>query len=140
MFLQSARMEIIILLKIIQLPKVSFLYSIAITSRAVESGFKIRFTSPIRHSYLSFTLLPSSVKLSKRSLMMFYHSLKRNKFVLNRTSFETVRIAAYNRAALKQSLFPRKLRRLLAKTTIHRAWLQGHTGSFLVSVLERNDN
>ncbi|MFV8386925.1 hypothetical protein ACNO5E_22755 [Vibrio parahaemolyticus] len=57
---------------------------------------------------------------------------------LDRTSFEAVRISAYKATSVGRKPVPRIVRKWLARTNIHRAWLQGHTGSFLLPVLERN--
>lgn len=57
--------------------------------------------------------------------------------MLNRNSFELVRIYAYKSAALGKKPVPKFIRKLVAKTMLHRAWLQGRTGSFLTSVLDR---
>jgi hypothetical protein len=57
--------------------------------------------------------------------------------MLDRQSFESVRIWAYNQRGLGRKPLHKVIRRALARTTIHRAWLQGWTGSFLVSVLDR---
>ncbi len=51
----------------------------------------------------------------------------------DQTSFELVRISTYK----YQLKLPRWIRKFTAKTSFHRAWLQGFTGSFLVSVDER---
>ena len=58
--------------------------------------------------------------------------------MLERDSFELVRIYAYTSVALRKKPVPKLIRKLVAKTMLHRAWLQGHTGSFLLSVLDRN--
>ncbi|MDA0152362.1 hypothetical protein OH460_08610 [Vibrio sp. Makdt] len=50
-----------------------------------------------------------------------------------KSSFEWVRINAYQ----SQIIPPRFMRKLMGRSPIHRAWLQGVTGSFLVPVLER---
>lgn len=60
--------------------------------------------------------------------------------MLDRQSFEIIRIWTYNQRGLGRKPLNHAIRRLLARTNIHRAWLQGWTGSFLVSVLERFDN
>lgn len=57
--------------------------------------------------------------------------------MLDRDSFELVREWTYRREATGRSSVPKLVRKILARTTIHRAWLQGKSGSFLVSVLER---
>jgi len=57
--------------------------------------------------------------------------------MLDRSSFEFVRITAYKAVCKGKKQAPRQLRKLVAKTNLHRAWLQGHSGSFLVPVLER---
>ncbi|MEZ9614856.1 MULTISPECIES: hypothetical protein [Vibrio] len=58
--------------------------------------------------------------------------------MLDRDSFEYVRINAYKTAGVGKKPLPKFMRKLVARTTLHRAWLQGSTGSFLVPVLERN--
>ncbi len=58
--------------------------------------------------------------------------------MLNRDSFELVRIYAFTSVALGKKPVPRIIRKLAAKTMLHRAWLQGYTGSFLLSVLDRS--
>lgn len=58
--------------------------------------------------------------------------------MLDRDSFELVRIYAYKSVALGKKPVPKLIRKLVAKTMLHRAWLQGHTGSFLLSVLDRS--
>lgn len=58
--------------------------------------------------------------------------------MLNRDIFELVRIYAYKSSGLGKKPVPKIIRKLVAKTKVHRAWLQGHTGSFLVSVSERS--
>ena len=56
--------------------------------------------------------------------------------MLNRDDFEMVRMYAY-KSASESKRMPRVLRKMCARTDVHRAWLQGSTGSFLISVLER---
>ncbi len=58
--------------------------------------------------------------------------------MLDRSSFESVRIYAYTCSSLGKKPVPKIIRKLLARTLLHRAWLQGHTGSFLMPVLDRN--
>lgn len=58
--------------------------------------------------------------------------------MLDRSSFEKVRMFAYRQAADNKPSVPKFLRRMLARTSIHRSWLQGHTGSFLVSIMDRS--
>lgn len=58
--------------------------------------------------------------------------------MLDRQSFEWVRIWAYKQRCFSRRPVDKRVRKLLSKTNIHRAWLQGWTGSFLVSVLERS--
>lgn len=57
--------------------------------------------------------------------------------MLDRQSFEIVRISAYNQRGSSRKAPPKVVRKLFARTQIHRAWLQGWTGSFLVNVSER---
>lgn len=57
--------------------------------------------------------------------------------MLDRDSFESVREWAYRREATGKAPLPKFFRKMLARTTIHRALLQGKSGSFLVSVVER---
>jgi hypothetical protein len=52
-------------------------------------------------------------------------------------NYESIRIWAYTQRRLGSKPLHKAARRLLARTNIHRAWLQGWTGSFLVSVLDR---
>ncbi|WP_281188870.1 hypothetical protein [Vibrio harveyi] len=56
---------------------------------------------------------------------------------MERDSFELVRIYAYKSVVLGKKPAPKLIRKLVAKMMLHRAWLQGHTGSFLASVLGR---
>lgn len=56
---------------------------------------------------------------------------------LDRDSFEFIRISSYKSAAKGKKPLGKRVRKILAKTKIHRAWLQGRTGSFLLSVQER---
>ncbi len=60
--------------------------------------------------------------------------------MLDRQSFENVRLWAYSHRGLGRKPLHRVIRRILVGTAIHRAWLQGWTGSFLLSVLDRSDN
>lgn len=59
--------------------------------------------------------------------------------MLNSDSYEIVRIYAYKSVAYGKKPVPKFIRKLVAKTMLHRAWLQGHTGSFLTSVLDRSE-
>lgn len=65
-------------------------------------------------------------------MIMTYYAQK-----LDRDSFEIVRISSYKSAAKGKKPISKRVRKILAKTMIHRAWLQGRTGSFLLSVQER---
>lgn len=53
-------------------------------------------------------------------------------------SQEWLRMYAYRRAASGARPLPRWFRKMMAKSVWHRAWHQGHIGSFLLPVLERN--
>jgi hypothetical protein len=57
--------------------------------------------------------------------------------MIDRSSFEFVRIGAYNAVCRGKKPVSRLLRKLVAKTNLHRAWLQGNSGSFLLPVLDR---
>ena len=57
--------------------------------------------------------------------------------MLDRDSYEPLRIWSYSRAAEGKKTVPKLVRKLFARTQIHRSWLQGDTGSFLLPVLER---
>lgn len=59
--------------------------------------------------------------------------------MLNRKSFESFRMWAYQQKSMNNAPLPRFFRKMLARTSIHRAWLQGTTGSFLISVIERTE-
>ncbi len=50
---------------------------------------------------------------------------------------EFIRIAAYKSRCTGDKALSRTVRKLFARTQLHRAWLQGWTGSFLLPVLER---
>lgn len=52
----------------------------------------------------------------------------------NNSMLEFIRLRAY----LASKPMPRWLRKMCARSSVHRAWLQGHTGSFLLPVLERS--
>lgn len=58
--------------------------------------------------------------------------------MLDRSSFEKVRIWAYMQAGVNRPPLPKIIRKLFAKSPLHRAWLQGHSGSFLLAILERS--
>ncbi|EKO3612152.1 hypothetical protein M3914_003363 [Vibrio metschnikovii] len=47
---------------------------------------------------------------------------------------EKIRIASYR----SYKPLPRSIRKLIAKSFLHRAWLSGHSGSFLIGILERS--
>ena len=51
--------------------------------------------------------------------------------MLDRDSYEPLRIWSYSRAAEGKKTVPKLVRKLFARTQIHRSWLQGDTGSFL---------
>ncbi|OEE35322.1 hypothetical protein A1QO_00755 [Vibrio genomosp. F10 str. ZF-129] len=57
--------------------------------------------------------------------------------MIDRSTFEFVRMWSYKRRALGKSTLPKVVRKVLARTTIHRALMQGYTGSFLLYVEER---
>nr|UUL99949.1 hypothetical protein [Vibrio alginolyticus] len=48
-----------------------------------------------------------------------------------------MQIWSYNQADKAKKEVPKLVRKLLARTQIHRAWLQSATGSFQLPVLER---
>jgi len=57
--------------------------------------------------------------------------------MLDRDSYEPLRIWSYSQAAEGKKAVPKLVRKLFVRTQIHLAWLQGATGSFLLPVLER---
>jgi len=63
---------------------------------------------------------------------MLKSSSKRDPF-----AYESIRMKAHMDSIFGKKPLPKFLRRLFARRAIHYAWLQGHTGSFILPVMER---